>query len=90
MVNAMTTADKIPIIDTNDIEQSAGCFAKIRTPIPKIVVITDKIIEVLCVANAFSPVLYSFSQPLVIKILQSIPNPKINVEIIILKILNSI
>ena len=40
-------AENIPIIDTIEIEYNAGCFANINTPTPKIVVMTDKIIDVL-------------------------------------------
>ena len=39
------------MIETTEIECKAGCFAKIKTPTPKMVVITERIIEVLCVAK---------------------------------------
>ena len=43
----MRIAERIPIIETIEIEYKAGCFAKIKTPTPKIVVITERIIDVL-------------------------------------------
>ena len=50
-------------------EFNAGCFANIKTPNPKIVVIADKKIDVLATESFFSPVLYSCNNPLVIKML---------------------
>ena len=67
--NEISIAENIPIIETMEIEYSAGCFAKTKTPTPKIVVKTESIMEVLCVAITFSPVRNSFSKPLVIKML---------------------
>ncbi len=42
----MIKAAKTPINETEEMEINAGCFAKIKAPIPKIVVIAAKIIEV--------------------------------------------
>ena len=67
MLKEMRRAERIPIIETNEIEYNAGCFAKIRTPTPKRVVITDSIIEVLWIGKAESPILYSCNKPFVIK-----------------------
>ena len=69
MVKAKSIAENIPIMETTDIEYRAGCFANMRTPTPKMVVITDSMIDVLCVVSALSPVWYSFSIPFVIKML---------------------
>ena len=68
MVKATKAAESMPINETTEIVYSAGCLAKINTPTPKMVVITDRIIEVLCVGKAFSPMRYSISSPLVTKI----------------------
>ncbi len=46
-VKATNTVIKIPIKLTNDIEYNAGCFAKINTPTPNRVVITESKIETL-------------------------------------------
>ena len=43
-------AARIPIMEIVAKECNAGCFANIKTPTPKIVVKTDRIIEVLWVA----------------------------------------
>ena len=67
MLNEMTKAESIPIIETNEIEYNAGCFAKIRTPTPKRVVITESIIDVLWVGKAEPPARYSCNNPFVIK-----------------------
>ena len=69
MVNEIIRAERIPIIDTTDMECSAGCLANTSTPTPKMVVITDNRIDALWVGNARSPVRYSCSRPLVIKML---------------------
>ena len=69
IVNEMAIAERIPIIETTEIEFKAGCFAKSKTPNPKIVVITDKKIDVLAVKNFFLLILYSCSNPFVIKML---------------------
>jgi len=45
----MNIADSIPIMEMVAKECNAGCLAKINTPTPKIVVKTDKMIDVLCV-----------------------------------------
>jgi hypothetical protein len=47
IVNAINAADMIPMIDTIEIEYKAGCLANTSTPIPNMVVRTDKITEVL-------------------------------------------
>ena len=41
------TADKIPIRDTREMVYNAGCLANIKTPTPKTVVTTDRIMDVL-------------------------------------------
>jgi hypothetical protein len=48
----MIKVENIPIMETIEIEYKAGCFAKIKTPIPSNVVITESKIAVLCVINA--------------------------------------
>ncbi len=69
MVKATKIADRMPISETRLMECKAGCFAKISTPIPKIVVMADRRIEVLCVVSNFSPLPYSLSSPVVKNIL---------------------
>ena len=46
-VNVTNATEIIPIIDMVAIERNAGCLAKIKTPIPSIVVSTDKITDTL-------------------------------------------
>ena len=46
-VNVTNATVIIPIIDIVAIERNAGCLAKIKTPIPSIVVRTDKITDTL-------------------------------------------
>ena len=43
----MIWSEKIPIIETIEMEYKAGCFAKTKTPTPKMVVKTESIMEVL-------------------------------------------
>lgn len=67
IVKATKTAERIPIIETTEIVYKTGCLANINAPIPRMVVITDKIIDVRCVESTFSPVRYSVNSPLVMK-----------------------
>ena len=79
---------EMPMTLIKAIEFIAGCFAKNKDPIPIIVVIPDKIIANLYGFNEAYLYLYFLSNPSVIKMLKSSPNPKIRVAIIILTKLN--
>jgi hypothetical protein len=46
-VKEIRMVDDIPITETNAIDFKAGCFAKISTPVPTIVVIPESKIDVL-------------------------------------------
>ena len=59
----MMTTQKIPMIEISAIDFNAGCFAKIKTPKPTMVVIADKMMEDLKDDRFFFPVLYSCSKP---------------------------
>ena len=72
-MNVISKAAKTPINETDEIDFKAGCFAKTKAPIAKIVVKAAKIIEVLYVGISFLPVVYSFCKALVMKILKSTP-----------------
>ena len=63
------TTDKMPIIDTKAIDLNAGCRANINTPMPVIVVIAESRIDVLYELRFFMPVLYSWSNPRMMKML---------------------
>ena len=47
IVKAQNIAENIPIMQTKAILYNAGCLAKINTPMPNMVVITESVIEVL-------------------------------------------
>ena len=55
MVKVTITVVNIPISDNIEIDLKAGCFANIKTPTPRIVVITDRIIDVLYVLISLLP-----------------------------------
>ena len=61
------TTQRIPMMEINAIDRKAGCFAKIKTPIPAMVVIADNMIEDLKDERFFFPVLYSCNNPSMIK-----------------------
>ena len=56
MVKATKAAEKIPINDTREIAYSAGCLANIMTPTLAMVVMTERIMEVLWVGRDLIPV----------------------------------
>ena len=69
IVLEMINTENIPIIVINPIDFNAGCEAKIKTPIPIIVVVAEIKIPALYESKFFCPVLYSFINASVIKML---------------------
>ena len=90
MVYETKTTTIIPRIDINDIDCKAGCCAKIKAPIPTIMVKAEKKMAVLCPFSAGLFVRYLFCKPSIINILKSSPIPNMKVDRMILMILNSI
>ena len=59
----MITTQKMPMIEMKAMDFNAGCFAKIKTPKPAMVVMADKIMDDLKEERFFLPVLYSCNKP---------------------------
>ena len=57
----------MPMMEMNAMDRKAGCFAKIKTPMPAMVVMADKMMEDLKEERFFLPVLYSCNNPSMIK-----------------------
>ena len=62
----MMTTQRIPMMEINAMDCKAGCFAKIKTPMPAMVVMADKMMEDLKEERFFLPVLYSCNNPSII------------------------
>ena len=75
-VEVIIITESIPIKATKAKECSAGCFAKIKEPIDKIVVKTARIIEILYVGSSFFSVVCFFCFAFVRQILKSSPTQK--------------
>ena len=67
MVFEIINTENIPMMVIKPIDFSAGCDAKIKTPIPIMVVMAEINIPVLYDVKFFCPVLYSFINASVIK-----------------------
>ena len=80
--------DAIPVTLRRAIELIAGCLAKIKTPVPIMVVTPDKIMEDLNVSRLLDLSLYFCINPWVTKMLKSSPRPKMIVVSIMLTKLN--
>ena len=63
----MITTQIIPTIEMAAMDLNAGCFAKIKTPNPVIVVMADKRMDDLKEERFLLPVLYSCNKPSMIK-----------------------
>ena len=88
MVYDTSTTTLRPSTEIRAIDLSAGCSAKINTPMPTIAVKAEKNIAVLCAPNTLLPLLYSSSRPSMMKMLKSSPIPKIKVARMIFTMLN--
>ena len=71
------------------IECRAGWPAKIRAPMPTIIVKDEKNMAVLCETRSSLPVLYLCRSPSSMKMLKSSPIPKMKVERMMFTMLNS-